>query len=290
MPQHTKGILISLLGVFILSPDAILIRLVNAETWTILFWRGLLFALGIIIIVVFTYRRKTLYQFKKIGKLGLFSGFIFGLSTIFFVTAIQFTTIANALVLISTSPVFSALLGKVFLGEKTNIRTWLFMLIIIGATVSIMIDSINTGGLWGDISALMTSLLLAINFTITRHAKNINMVPAMAVAGLTTSVIALIVIFLTTTPLYIEASAIPYLLLMGLVLAFAFTLLTLAPRYIPAAEVSMILQMETVYASYLAWYFINEVPSERVVIGGLIIIITLMIHAWLSVKDKKTSI
>lgn len=287
MSQHLKGLLITLLGVFILSPDALLIRLANSDTWTILFWRGLLFAFGITLVIFLTYRRTTIQQFKNIGKRGILLGFFFGLSTVFFVTGVQYTSIANVLVIISTSPVFAALLSWAFLKEKTNLRTWITMFIIIGATSAIMFNSFQHGGFWGDISALITSILLAVNFTITRQAKDTNMIPAMAIAGLITTAISAIIIAMTTSPLLLEVPAIPYLLVMGLVTTLAFSLITLGPRYMPAAEVGMIMPLETVFGAYLAWVFLSEAPSTYVIIGGGIIMCTLMLHAWLTVRTKQ---
>jgi len=285
MIQHLKGLLITVLGVFILSPDALLIRLADSDTWTILFWRGLLFALGITLIIFLTYRSTTIQQFTNIGKRGILLGFIFGLSTVSFVTAIQHTSIANALVIISTSPVFAALLSWAFLKEKTNLRTWGMMFIIIAATTTIMFNSFQYGGFWGDLSALAASIFLAINFTITRQAKDTNMIPAMALAGLTTTAIAALVISFTTSPLYLEAPAIPYILWMGLITTLAFALITLGPRYMPAAEVGMIMPMETVFGGYLAWIFLNEAPSMHVIVGGSIIMLTLIIHAFITSRS-----
>lgn len=161
---------------------------------TILFWRGLLFALGIAIIVFIIYGKTSWKQFRKIGRKGVMLGAFFGLSTTCFVFSIQNTSIANALLIISTSPVFAALLSWTFLKEKTQFKTWITMFVIIAAMLMIMFDSYQGGGFLGDISALAAALLLAINFTITRQLKNINMVPAMAISGLATATIATIVI------------------------------------------------------------------------------------------------
>lgn len=271
----------------ILSPDALLIRLTDADLWTILVWRGLLFALGVTLVIFFIYGRKTIRQFYLIGKTGVQLGLLFGLSTISFVIAIQYTSIANALVIISASPVFAALLSWLFLKEKTPLRTWITITIIIIAMIMIMLDSYQSGGLLGGVSALITSILLAINFTIIRSKKDTNMVPAMAVSGIATSCIAAIVIaFSTTIPFYLESNSVPYLLAMGFVVTLAFSLIMLGPRYIPAAEVSMIMPLETVFGSYLAWFFINETPSTYVIVGGLIILLTLMFHAWYSQKKQ----
>lgn len=288
MSQHLKGLLITVLGVLILSPDALLIRLANTDSWTILFWRGLLFSFGICLVIFITYRSTALRQFWNIGKSGLLLGLIFGCSTIFFVTAVQYTSIANALVIISTAPVFAALLSWAFLSEKTNTRTWVTMFIIIGTITAIMFNSFRSGGFWGDLSALATSILLATNFTVTRRAKSVNMVPAMALGGLVTATISLIIINVTTSPLLLEIEAIPYLLLMAIITTLAFSLITLGPRYMPAAEVGMIMPLETVFGTYLAWIFLNEAPSAYAFIGGIIIILALSFHAWLSTRNYKT--
>ena len=71
MTNHVKGLLMSFIGVVILSPDSLLIRLADADSWTVLFWRGLLMAIGVTIILLFTYRSKTIDEIKKIGRGGL---------------------------------------------------------------------------------------------------------------------------------------------------------------------------------------------------------------------------
>jgi len=285
MLNHFKGLLITILGVVILSPDALLVRLANTNSWTILFWRGLFFALGITLVIFLTYREKIFQQFWRIGRRGVLLGVLFGFSTIFFVTGLRYTSIANVLVIISTSPVFAALLSRVVLKEKTLARTWITMFIIIAAMLLIMMDSFKSGGFWGDISALMVSILIATTFTIARQAKNINMVPAMAIGGLVTSGVSFIAISTSASiPLYLETNAVPYLLTMGFVTTLAFSLIMIGPRYLPAAEVSMIMPLETVFGTLLGIIYLNEMPSNYAIIGGIIILVTLSIHSWLSLK------
>jgi len=56
-----------------------------------------------------------------------------------------------------------------------------------------------------------------------------------------------------------------------------------------AAEVGMIMPLETVFGAYLAWIFLNEAPSMHVIIGGGIIMFTLIVHAWLTVRTTVKS-
>ena len=55
MTEHTKGILITLAGVLILSPDSLVIRLIQLDAWTLTFWRGIFisFWIGLTMLVFF---------------------------------------------------------------------------------------------------------------------------------------------------------------------------------------------------------------------------------------------
>jgi drug/metabolite transporter (DMT)-like permease len=104
----------TIFAVVILSPDSVLIRLVedaspDVDSWTVLFWRGALYAVGVSTLVFLKYRSKTISEFKNIGKGGLLIGFFSGISTGTFVFAIVYTSIANALVIISTGPIMIAI-------------------------------------------------------------------------------------------------------------------------------------------------------------------------------------
>ncbi len=286
MSPHLKGILITTLGVLILSPDALLIRLLNADTWTVIFWRGIAFSIGITLLMLIVYRRNTLKQFIKIGRPGLLIGLIFGISSLLFTTSIQHTSIANTLVIISTSPAFAALFSWIILKEKVALRTWITMLVLFISIAAIMSNSLHSGGFWGDLSALGVAIFMGISFTITRKHKDVNMIPAMALSGLFGAFVAGIVSIIFGNSLNLEPQAIPYLVLAGIIVSLAFALITLGPRYITAPEVSLIMPLETVFGSYLGWIFLSEKPSTLTIVGGIIIILTLSIHAWLSLKTR----
>ena len=40
LKTRTKGVALSLFGITLLSPDSLLLRLINADVWTLVFWRG----------------------------------------------------------------------------------------------------------------------------------------------------------------------------------------------------------------------------------------------------------
>ena len=281
----------TIFAVVILSPDSVLIRLVEdassaVDSWTVLFWRGLLYAVGVSLLVLIKYRSKTIAEFKNIGKGGLVIGFCSGISTGTFVFAIVYTSIANALVIISTGPIMIAIVAWFLLKEKSSLITWVSMIIIFIGIYIVMSGSFGGKNIVGDIFALITAVMMGFTFTLTRKYKDINMVPVNAIGGL----IAALIAFLMANKITVPAEVVGYIIAMGAILSISFSLITIAPRYMPAAEVGMIMPLETVLGSLIAWYWIKEVPSSNALIGGTIVIITLFLHSWYSTRLVKNQL
>ena len=281
----------TIFAVIILSPDSVLIRLVEdasseVDSWTVLFWRGLLYAAGVSLLVLIKYRTKTIAEFKNIGKGGLLIGFFSGISTGTFVFAIVYTSIANALVIISTGPIMIAIVAWFLLKEKSSLFTWTSMIIVFIGIYIVMSGSFGGDSLVGDFFALITAVMMGFTFTLTRKYKDVNMVPVNAIGGL----IAALIAFLMANKITVPAEVVGYIIAMGAILSISFSLITIAPRYMPAAEVGMIMPLETVLGSLIAWYVINEVPSVNALVGGTIVIVTLFIHSWYSTKLAKNQI
>ncbi len=281
----------TIFAVVILSPDSVLIRLVEdasseVDSWTVLFWRGLLYAAGVSLLVLIKYRTKTIAEFKNIGKGGLLIGFFSGISTGTFVFAIVYTSIANALVIISTGPIMIAIVAWFLLKEKSSLFTWTSMIIVFIGIYIVMSGSFGGDSLVGDFFALITAVMMGFTFTLTRKYKDVNMVPVNAIGGL----IAALIAFLMANKITVPAEVVGYIIAMGAILSISFSLITIAPRYMPAAEVGMIMPLETVLGSLIAWYVINEVPSVNALVGGTIVIVTLFIHSWYSTKLAKNQI
>ena len=280
MNKHLKGLLIAFFGILILSPDAALVRLANSDSWTILFWRGIFFAAGIIIILLITYRSKALNEVINIGKVGVLIGFLTALGGTSFILAIHYTSIAKTLVIISTSPIMVAIVSLVMLKEKPTLYTWISMIIIFIGIYIVMAGDTSGINLMGNLFALTSVVIGGFSFTLLRKYNNVNMIPAMAVNGL---VIALIG-FIIADSLVLSSQSMLYVFASGIVVAVSFSLITIAPRYITAPEVAMFFPLGTVLGTLIAWIMIKEEPSSNALIGGSIVIITLFCHAWYSAR------
>jgi drug/metabolite transporter (DMT)-like permease len=285
MSQHLKGILITVLGVIILSPDAVLIRLADSDGWALLFWRGLSYAIGVSVIVWMMHGSQAINVCRKIGKGGLLIGFLAGITAGTFLFAIEYTSIANTLVIISTSPVMIAIIAWIMLKEKVSFVTFMAMAIVFIGIYIVMSESFGGSNFKGDIYALITSIMMGVTFTLTRKYKNLDMIPTNIVGGMVAAVIALVF----ADSLTLTTNAMIYIVATGFILSISFSLIVMAPRYIPAAEVGMIMPLETVLGTLIAWIAINEVPSSSALVGGSIVIVALFLHALYSTKLAKNS-
>ena len=117
MSNHLKGLLIAFFGVLVLTPEGILVKLADSDSFTILFWRGIFFALSILIILFISYRSRAFNEIKSIGKEGILIGCLTGLGGATFILAIHYTTLAKTLVIISASPLMVALVSFFLLIE-----------------------------------------------------------------------------------------------------------------------------------------------------------------------------
>ena len=192
------------------------------------------------------------------------------------------TTVANALVIITTTPVFAALFGRIFLLERIARRTWMTTAVVILTIGFIFAEGLEGGIVLGNLFALLSAISLSAAFVITRHAEDIDMTPAMAGSAL----ISVVISFIVASSLNIPLESLIMFVVLGIFLTLAFSLLFIAPRYISAAEVSLLMPMETVFGTALVWFYIGEEPSNRTITGGIVIIVVLSINSVIGIRQN----
>lgn len=276
LSTHAKGFFITLLAVLVISPDGLLVRLVAADIWTLLFWRGLLMGTGIALGLLCLYRGRTWAAFRDLGWPGFTVALLFALCTVAFIVSITNTTVANTLFIVSTSPLFSALIAWRLLGEAVAPRTWgAIALALVGIGI-IASGGLDSGSIIGNLAALAAALSLAGGFSLIRRHRDRDMVPAAALSGWMTALLVLPL----AQPAAIAGGDVAVLLVMGLVmLPLSFALMTIGPRYLPAPEVGLILLLESILGPLWVWLAIGETPGDRTLLGGAIVIGTLAGHA-----------
>jgi len=272
LSQHAKGLIITALGVLIISPDGLLTRLILVDHWTLIFWRSLFLSFGMCLIVSLKYPNKAWAKYKSMGRGGAIMVIIYAMGTISFIVAITHTSVANTLIILSTTPLFAAIIGWVFLRESIPARTWCAILLVgIGIYVISSDSEGQASSLFGDLAAMAASFFLATGFTVIRRFPKIPILPVISTSGLPLA-----------QPFSVTQEDMGYLLIMGIyILPVATALLYSGPKYIPAPEVGLMLLLESILGPVWVWWALGEQPGTRTFIGGAIILSTLVINtAW----------
>ena len=280
--QH-KGSLLAFVAVMLITPDSIFIRLSNIETWGMLFYRGAIPFVVVLVGLIFFYKNNLFKALVGIGYPGIFYVISFSICNITFIISIQNTNVANTLVMIAMAPMLSAILGSIFLKEIPDQKTWIAILITLISVTYIFYDSIEVGNFYGDLFGIITAFGLACNAVIARYAKNRDLVPSAVIGKLCVAIFAFFFVdsfSLVGTDLII----VPVMCVMCV--AIPFVLVTIAPRFIPAEEVNLFFLLETIIGPFWVWMIIKEQPSIETILGGTVIILTIAIHSFLKLKNS----
>ncbi len=286
LPDHVKGLLITGAGVLLLTPDTLLVRLIAIDPWTMIFWRGALVMLGLLTTLAWADGRGALGRFRADAGSTLAVALIFSISSVLFILALDMTSVANTLIIIAASPLFAAIFGRIFLAESVPARTWAAIGATLGGIGVVVSGSLGGGTLPGDLAALGTAVCLAASLTLLRRTRARNVVPAMALGGLFSAMVAVPL----AAPFAMDVTQAGLLVLLGLIiLPVSFTLTMRGTRYLPAPEVGLILLLETVLGPLWVWLVLGEAANPRALLGGGIVIATLIVHSALAMRSSTLS-
>ena len=281
--NQKKGMLLAFTGIMFITPDSLLIRLANINSWNLIFYRGFIPFLAILIGLIFIYKSSLFKKILNNGWHGLAFIVSFAITSIVFVVSIENTNVANTLVMVALAPMISAIISLIFLKENPDQKTWIAIAITTLAVIYIFYDAIDAGDFLGNFLGLICATGLAVNAVIIRSAKKISLVPSAMVGKL---MVALFALFFADQ-LKLENNDLIIVPLMCVVcIAIPFVCVTLAPRYITAPEVNLFFLLETIFGPLWVWLVISEKPSMETIVGGSIIIITIAIHSLLVLKKK----
>ena len=285
LSNQKKGSLLAFIAVMLITPDSIFIRLSNIETWGMLFYRGAIPFIVVLIGLIFFYKANIFKALIGIGYPGIFYVISFSICNITFIISIQNTNVANTLVMIAMAPMLSAILGSIFLKEIPDRKTWIAIIVTLIAASYIFHDSIEMGNFYGDLFGLITAFGLACNAVIARFAKNRDLVPSAVIGKLCVAIFAF---FFVDTFSLVGTDLIYVPLMCVMCVAIPFVLVTIAPRFIPAEEVNLFFLLETIIGPIWVWLIINEQPSIETIQGGIVIILTIAIHSFFKLKNPKS--
>lgn len=288
MTPYQKGLLITGFGGLVLTVDIPMIRLGGGDVWSAQFTRSCLSFLA----ALCCWLVWRLWKGKPVSLLPGWAGVLvatfYGLSAVFFITAVFNTTTANLVFILTTITIFSALLGWFFLGEKPKPITLWTIAVMIVAILAIVYDGLAGGNLLGDICALLAAFFLSCGQIVARKSgKNMGFAPMLG--ALLPAVVAAIILMNNGGVSAFHLDAPIWIILNGaVVIPIAFWCLATGPKYLTGAEVGMFYLLETVFAPVWVWLIFKEVPTKTALIAGGVLIVALIVHSVWQLRADKT--
>ena len=283
LTSQQKGSLLAFTAVVLITPDSLFVRLSHIDTWGLLFYRGAIQFVLVLLGLLMVYKMNFFKILFSMGYAGIAYAITLTITNIAFIISIQNTNVANTLIMIAMAPMLSAVLGAFFLKENPDTKTWTTIFITFVAAIYIFYDSIQLGNFFGDVFGFITAIGLAIGAVLIRSAKDRNLVPSAVVGKLLVAIFAL---FFVENFKVVETDIYIVPLMCILCVAIPFVLITIAPRFITAAEVNLFFLLETILGPIWVWLIIKEQPSLETIQGGTVIIIAIAIHSYLSLKKN----
>lgn len=272
------GICLSLGGLFIRFLD-------EADPWTVLFYRSLTFTASVTLFMYlrdgkrFTQRFRQILPMELIVTLSLAAGFIM------YVLSLYATSVANTVLILSTGPVFAAVLGWLVLREGVSRTTWFAMALAFCGVAIMVSGGIAGSDALGFLYAFAAVLAFATMIVALRCAPDgKDMMAPTALAGLCAAVFTLI--FIPTFSISVRDLFLS-MCLGSLQVGLGFILITLGSRSVPAAQVPLLALAETALSPLWVWLFVNETPARNTLAGGALVFCAVLFQGYAGLKQQR---
>lgn len=282
--KHRDGLIITVIGALLLSLESLLIKLTTVSALTFSFYISIFMLISTNAMILLNKKTPFFSSYKISFKGILICGFLFGISNIFFIASLKNTTVVNAVLIFSLAPIFASIYMYVLFKEKSSKNIYISTFFIsVGLYISFS-SQLGTGQLLGNIYAFICIAVFSLSFVIISRFKDINMLAVISVS----CIVSALIVSLFNSNINIDINSLYVILLAGFLISpLARLLMGMGANMIPASEVSLLMIIETIMAPVWVWIFLNEIPNNNTLIGGIIILCTLILNSLYIIKAHK---
>ena len=278
------------MGVLLLSTSAIFVKMAEAPSGIIAFYR-LLFTLAFLVPALLA-RKKEREQLVHLNgrqlRLAVISGALLAVHWVMWFESLRYTSVASSTVLVSLQPLFSILFGALFLKERVS--KWgmvgVFLAIFGSAIIGWGDFQVSGAAFWGDVLSFASAGVISLHFLFGQLLrKELDVLPYTVVCY-TASTVCLAIYALAAGQSFSGYSCQTWGCFLGLAL-FATVggqcVFNLLLKYLPASAVTMGILGEPVGTIILAFFIFGESITLQQAAGMLLILGGL----WLFFSRKK---
>ena len=276
MPEDKKPIppfVLVLIAVLLWSTGGMFIKLAtNLDAYQVTFFRSLLAGITVLIIT----RRNGL----RINAFGVMCSIIYAMLLFLFVWATKHTTAANAIFLQYTAPVYILILAPFIIGEKFHLKDLVTVIFCIAGMSLFFVGDLTIGDYQGNIAALGSGIFLGLYIMLLKHPRAIGMNPVITViyGNFLLALLTLpsgIAAFPTAT--FRDYAAVAFLGIFQIGISYILFIKGVHGGTRPL-DASIIGFIEPLLNPVWVFLFVGERPSNWALLGGIIIIATVVVH------------
>lgn len=286
-----RGALMVLGAALAWSFGGVIARFISAEdSWTVVAWRSIFAAAFLLAFMLWRDGFSgTKRLFRDMGWPGIAVGLCFAASSICFILALGYTTVANILLIQAGVPLIAALMGVVFLKERVDLVTWGAIALVIGGIAVMVSDSFTAGASpIGDALAVTIAIFFSTATVITRRHSTLRMTPAVCFGAIAAAIVGVVL----SSGMAVTMGDLGWLFLFGAFnLGLGMALFVTGARLIPSALAALLSVFEPVLGPIWVWLVHGETPAARTLLGGAVVFIALLAHIlWQWKRSRRTSL
>ena len=274
-PEHARAVGLMAAAALCWSLGGLLIKSVAWPPLAVAGGRGLIAAA---FLAAFAPRFRFTWSAAQLGGAVAYAG-----TTILFVTANKLTTAANAILLQYTAPVWIALLGAWFLGERATRVDWLTIVVVFGGMTLFFCDNLKLAGFAGNLVALASGVAFASMTLLLRKQKDTSAEESIFLGNLLAGIIGLP--FMLKAGLPPNAGSWVALALLGTIqLGLSYLFYARAIRHVTALEAVLIPVIEPILNPVWVLLALGERPGPLPILGGAIVLTAATLRALHSLR------
>ena len=273
-----------LLSGFLNSFGGLILRsMEDSSEWQVVFFRAGSLTSALLIILFRNSIVEGLQSLRRVGVWGVICGLFFCNMQTLFIISLSNTTVANTSFILSGGPIVTAFLARLVLGETVKKSTYVVLLMVVLGVGLMVTDGVSTGNILGDLAAVGAMLSLAGFVVILRAKRQIDMLPSLVIGGFLASVVSFGAV---RGDVAVPVHDILLCVFWGGGLsAVVLVMFTMAARHLNGAVVMVLLMVEYVMGPTWVWIFVNEQPTRLALMGGAIILSSVLAQAYMSRRD-----